>query len=315
MYKNLLIFFISVCYVFHLQGQNQPNQFENPGFEEWEDVGLPVEEPVDWSSIKTGDVENLNIAAPIVWGKSTDAHSGNYSLKVFNVYVPLIQQAAVGTVSNGRYHQNLNHDISWTYLDPEDPRWSTPINARPDSVVGWFKCSPEPGDHGQVKVTLHKGYGQHPENEFGRIAVALFNTPGDTVSEWTRFSVPFIYESQEMPDQLLCVLMSGDGWDAKGNGSALYDDLKLIYNTPGIKDFTLENYNIYSSRGEIILSMNKNEKLIYFINIVDMTGRIVYSIELTGGETKRFNPGLPKGIYIVNAISGEKILSKKVIIN
>ena len=148
----------------------------------------------------------------------------------------------------GRYHQNLNHDLPWTYLDPEDQRWSTPINARPDSIVGWFKCSPEPGDHGQVKVTLHKGYGQHPEGEFGRIAVALFNLPGDTVSEWTRFSVPFTYESEEMPDRLLCVLMSGNGWDAIGTSSANYDDLQLIYNNSDVNDFTFQNVNIYSSK-------------------------------------------------------------------
>ena len=313
MYKKLLnIFSIHCQFCFYY---TRTNQFENPGFEEWEDVGLPIEEPVDWSSIKTGDVENLNTAAPIVWGKSTDAHSGNYSLHVFNVYVTLIQQAAVGTVSNGRYHQNLNHDLSWTYLDPADPRWSTPINASPDSVVGWFKCSPEPGDHGQVKVTLHKGYGQHPEGEFGRIAVALFNLPGDTVSEWTRFSVPFTYESEEMPDQLLCVLMSGDGWNALGNGTALYDDLLLIYNSSDISDFTADNFNVYSSQGDIILSLNDNDNLKYTINIVDLSGRIVYNNEFLGGDTKHFNPGLTKGIYIISAIFKGKVLSKKIVLN
>jgi len=312
MIKKLLTFICSASIIFTMQGQTQ---FENPGFENWEDVGLPVEEPVDWSSIKTGDVEILNNAAPIVWEKSTDAHSGNYSLHVYNVYVPLIQQAAVGTVSNGRYHQNLDHDLSWTYLDPEDPRWSTPINARPDSVVGWYKCSPEPGDHGQVKVTLHKGYGQHPEGDFGYIGVALFNLPGDTVTEWTRFSVPFNYISEEMPDNLLCVLMSGNGWDALGTSSVLYDDLVLIYNSSDINDFTLQNLNIYSSKGDIVLSLTNNDNLKYKFNIVDLTGRIVYSDEFTGAESQRFNPGLTTGIYIVNVISDEKVLSKKVVIN
>lgn len=314
MFKNLLTFFLGVCVVFHLQGQTQ-TQFENPGFEEWEDVDLPVQEPVDWSSIKTGDVANLNIAAPIVWGKSTDAHSGNYSINVFNVFVPLINQAAVGTISNGRYHQSLNHDLSWTYLDTADARWSTPLNARPDSVVGWFKCFPEPGDHGQVKVTLHKGYGQHPEDESGHIGVALFNMPGDTVNVWTRFSVPFIYDSEEMPDNILCVLMSGNGWDALGSSSAFYDDLLLIYNSSDISDFNPENFKIYSSQGEIVLGLNTNENVKYKVNIVDLTGRIVYSNEFSGGETMRFNPGLTPGIYIVNAISGEKIISRKVVIN
>lgn len=315
MFRNLSTVFFALCFVSALQGQVITNQFDNPGFEEWEDVGLPVEEPVDWSSIKTGDVENLNIAAPIVWGRSTDAHSGNYSLSVFNVYVSLIGQAAVGTVSNGRYHQNLNNELSWTYLDPNDLRWSTPINAKPDSVAGWYKCYPEPGDHGQVKVTLHKGYGQHPEDESGHIAVALYDLPGDTVNEWTRFCVPFVYASDEMPDQMLCVLMSGNGWDALGESSVLFDDLLLIYNSSDISDFTVDKFNVYASQGEIILSLNDNDNLKYQINVVDLTGRIVYQNEFLGGKNQRFNPGLKGGIYIINAMHKGKVLSKKIVMN
>jgi hypothetical protein len=51
------------------------------------------------------------------------------------------------------------------------------------------------------------------------------------------------------------------------------------------------------------------------LSIVDLTGRIVYSNEFSGCLSHRFNPGLQEGIYIVNIIAEDKVLSKKVVIN
>jgi len=73
------------------------SQIENPGFEEWEDVGLPEPEPVNWSSIKTTTSQLNNNNAPIVWRRSEDAHSGNYSVKLENIYVALAGIVATGT--------------------------------------------------------------------------------------------------------------------------------------------------------------------------------------------------------------------------
>ena len=290
-------------------------QLENPGFEDWEDVGLSVEEPVDWSSIKTGDVPILNTAAPIVWGQSTDAHSGSYSLKLFNVWVSLINQAAVGTVTNGRVHPDLVIENAWSYTDTTDGRWNTHLTHRPDSLVGWYKCYPEVGDFGTVKAVLHRGYGQQPEGDYEWIAAAYYELPGDTVDVWTRFSVPFEYFSDETPEYILCYLASGNGISALGASYALFDDLELIYNPDGIEEFTVDNFKAYSSHGQLVVRINESSGLKYQFSIYDITGRNVYNAELFGGQENRLNTGLTTGIYILKANIGDKVLSKKIVIN
>ena len=290
-------------------------QFENPGFEVWEDVGLPVEEPVDWSSIKTGDVPNLNIAAPVVWGKSNDAHSGNYSLHLFNVWVFLINQAAVGTVTNGRYHPDLVIENAFSYTDTTDGRWNTHMIGRPDSLVGWYKCYPETGDFGTVKAVLHRGYAQQPQGDTEWIGVAYYELPGDTVDVWTRFSVPFEYALDYTPEYILCYLTSGNGIDALGASSALFDDVELIYNPDGIDEFTVDNFTAFIRNRQLVVKVNESSGLKYQFSIFDITGRNVYTAELIGGQENFLSPNLNTGIYILKANIGDKILSKKFFID
>lgn len=307
-FAGIILFFFSI-------NLNAQYQLENPGFEFWENVILPVEEPVDWSSIKTGDVDNLNVAAPIVWGKSTDAHSGNYSLKLFNVWVFLINQAAVGTMTNGRIHPDLNLDNSYSYTDTLDSRWNTPLPHRPDSLTGWYKCYPEPGDFGTVKAVLHRGYGQQPEGNSEWIGVAYYELPGDTVDVWTRFSVPFVYTLDDTPEYILCYMTSGNGVDAIGESSALFDDLELIYNPDGIEEFTTANFKAYYSSNQLVVSLDESSGLPYNLTVFDITGRNVFETKLIGGQQSRLNVHLVPGIYIVKASLGDKVLSKKIVID
>lgn len=56
-------------------------QIENGGFEgAWEDVSGTEDEPTQWSSLKSADA--LAALAPIVLFKSTDAHSGAFSVRL-----------------------------------------------------------------------------------------------------------------------------------------------------------------------------------------------------------------------------------------
>ena len=62
MKKLLLSVAILVLVPFVLFAQQQT---QNPGFEEWEEIiSIGLEEPVEWSSIKTSDNEILNPVEP-----------------------------------------------------------------------------------------------------------------------------------------------------------------------------------------------------------------------------------------------------------
>ncbi|MEA3476620.1 MAG: hypothetical protein U9R60_00445, partial [Bacteroidota bacterium] len=65
--KKLIAIILSVhCLLFTVHWTHAQQQFENPGFEDWEDAGTVIEEPTNWSSIKTSDAgQIINDAAPV----------------------------------------------------------------------------------------------------------------------------------------------------------------------------------------------------------------------------------------------------------
>ena len=100
-------FYLTCGLVLIIQAGFSQTQIDNAGFENWENAGTTVDEPTEWSSIKTSDDATLNGFAPVVWGQSSDAHSGDYSLELINVST--FGVVANGTVTNGRVHADFCH--------------------------------------------------------------------------------------------------------------------------------------------------------------------------------------------------------------
>ena len=207
-------------------------QFSNPGFENWQNLGTGTEEPTEWSSIKTRDGGSfINNLAPQVSWRSTDFHSGAYSvqLKSVNTSIGIV---ANGTLTCGRVHAELNPNNGYVFTDAANADWNQVLTSRPDSLTGWFKANPQPGDKGKVEAVLHTGAGQLPQGTTfpNFIARARWIAPSATVGTWTRFSVPFNYYNAGTPSHILLVLTSGDSLVTLVNTEAWYDDIGLIYN-------------------------------------------------------------------------------------
>ncbi|MBE9480120.1 MAG: hypothetical protein IMY69_00325 [Bacteroidetes bacterium] len=229
MKKSLLLFMIILGFIYCSFGQNI---IENPGFELWEDAGASVDEPVDWNSIQTSDADfMIRNFAPVVLNRSTDAYRGKYSLQ-------LINKSAAGTVdpgltTNGRIHAVMDREKGYIYTDTADSRWNTPFTARPDSIVGWYKCFPKEGDNGKVQVVIHTGMASISENNSKKnwIGTAQFLLPSSEVSSWTRFSTPFTYFNSNTPEYILIILTSGNGLKAVDGSEAYFDALELKFNS------------------------------------------------------------------------------------
>jgi len=161
MRKNLLLSIVLSIFTLFVLGLNAQTQFVNPGFEEWEEIGYgpDIIEPVNWSSIKSTDDDNLNGVAPLVWGLSSApgyVHSGDYSLYLYAVSI--FGFVAPGTITNGRVHADMNPDSGYTYTDPDHEEWHTRIIAKPDSLIGWYRANPMPGDYARIRAVVHRGY-------------------------------------------------------------------------------------------------------------------------------------------------------------
>ena len=309
MIKNLLLTIISSCLILASHAQQQ---LENPGFEDWEDAGTVKDEPVDWSSIKTSDVPSLNTAAPVVWGKSTDAHTGNYSLKLFNVSV--FNLVATGTATNGRVHSDMIPDNGYIFTNPDNAKWHTPLTYRPDSLVGWYKFFPQGEDFGQVRSIIHTGSGQIPENgTFSNwVGEAIFLFPSEEISTWTRFSVPFTYYSSNNPEYILLVLNSGNGTTAIEGSKAFFDDLQLIYNPEGLEESMDGEFIVYAYNNSLFLNIQSPEKYQCMImEVFDLSGRMLIGRSFTPDRSNVFHVNLKPGMYVCRIQAGIRTINQK----
>lgn len=280
-------------------------QLENPGFENWEDAGTVIQEPVDWSSIKTSDAGDIiNGAAPVVWDTGLVAHSGNFSVKLINKSA--FGVIATGLVTNGRVHADFNPANGYIYTDTLDSRWNTPFHWRPDSIAGWFKYYPKGNDFGVVKVLLHVHDAKIPGPQDNWVGYAEYQTPNAVVNTWTRFSVPFTYYDEREPQWLLIMVYSGKGIDAIDSSYAYFDDLEIIYKNAGVDDFATQSSHMYAHNRNISLTFDSQE---YYMNqpfeLIDLTGRTVYSEKLTSAYITNLPVNIPEGIY-VGVLKGKK---------
>ncbi len=316
MIKYILIILGVLCTISFAQAQSQ---FENASFEEWEpeDENAPAFEPVEWSSLKTSDWDFAAGAAPIVMKRSDDAHTGNYSIYLFNVYNSLIDYVAPGMITNGRVHVDRQLDLekSTNFTDVNNSKWNTPLAKRPDSIVGWYKCKPSEGDFPTVKVLLHTDSSSMPTTDSSTwIAVAYIELSGTNVDTWTRFSTPFDYYADDIPEYILSTLTSGNGLSAVKDSEAWFDDVKLIYNGTDIPENSADKLNAYFANGELIVKVVDQDLKNVPIKIVDLTGRIIFADKLNQTLENRIRLNLQDGVYIISLSTNKGLLSRKIIV-
>ena len=314
--KKLLAIIISVhCSLFTLHPLIAQQQLPNPGFEEWEDAGTVLDEPVSWSSIKTGDNPTFNNSAPVVWGQSTDAHSGAYSVKLF-CNEALLGIIANGTLTNGQVHADIPIDLGYVFTNPDDARWHTPFTDRPDSLVFWYKAFPQGEDFGKIRVILHVAEGSMPEFGTGDnfVGEAIYFFPQQQVSEWTRISVPFTYFKPTDPEYILCILNSGNGTEAVLGSEAYFDDIQLIYNPESISEGNaLEGLSFTATADAVIIKIDNPAGLSPLqIEIFDITGRSLFRGQKNAASLVTCPVTLNKGMYICRVWADKGFYTGKV---
>ena len=223
---------------------NQPN-IQNGGFEDWGvDKDAPASQAVEpryWHSFSSASGA-FALAAGSHCFKSTDAHSGNYSVKLQATSV--LGQIANGTVTTGRLNAGsikaddpANHselDMSKTDKDwNEDPYYQV-LEARPDSIAFWVKFSTgKAGTLANMSAYITDGtYYQAPEDKTYNNKVGWAEYPSIAAcSEWKRISVPFTYADNGLEPKAIMLTFSTCATPGGGKGDEvlLVDDVELIY--------------------------------------------------------------------------------------
>jgi hypothetical protein len=316
--KRILV--ISIVIVLLADISEAQSQLENPGFEEWDDILIgttdTIREPVEWSSLKTSDNDQLSSLAPVVCKRSSDAHSGKYSIELTNVMSFIVVN---GAATNGRVHPNIITSLAYMFTDTLNSQWSTPFTSRPDSMVGWFKYAPQNNDTLEIEIVLHRGFGKQPDEAYidNWIAMAKFNSPLNTSGQWFRFSAPFTYFSDETPQYILVVLNSGNGFFPVAGSIAYFDDFEMIYNSPQASTDNLRASSgfIYAVGNQYLLIREMQQVSFNIVEIRDITGRLVWNGNVTADRIDISSANLKKGIYLVTLVAKSDIYSQKIIVH
>lgn len=299
-YRSILLF-VAIIFIANIVsiGQQQP---QNPGFEEWEDVGIHPDtlEPVNWSSLKTSDGgDEINAIIPVGWFQSTDAHSGMYSIKLQSNEVLIF--VAPGVLTNGRVHAAVPPTDAYVYTIDSVPDWNTPFTDLPDSLSVWTKYFPQGNDIAHIIAILHTGEAKIFDSTMTNwVAVANIDIP-EEVSEWTEFEVPFTYLNGETPEYLLFGIFIGDAKNATV-GSILYlDDFECIYHEIGIPTFAEDNIKVYFSNDHLVADMhNSGIEEVCKLEVIDLSGHVLLSKQIKPDEMSSTLIDFPTGIYICN---------------
>lgn len=292
-------------------------QIENPGFEDWEEVGLgpDIIEPVNWSTIKTSDNPTISGLAPITWERSTNVHSGQYSVKLHNTSTLGIPVS--GTMSNGQYHPNLNTELAYVFTNTTDPRWNTPYTYRPDSIAFWMKFLPDGNDTLQFQALLHVDEATlppKPENEANRVAYTRADI-GGTFENWTRIALAFDYFDSRTPEYILIIITSGNGTTPNVGSIAFYDDLEIIGGDQAINENPLEQVGVYVTANTLHISnLSDDLRMHSTLEIFDLVGRPLWQSKIVSDEIS-LEPSLNfNGIYLVKISSDDYVISRKIYI-
>jgi hypothetical protein len=285
---------------------------ENPSFEDWEVEG-GKQEPVNWSSVQTGLPNNISALAPQVMTQSTDAHTGQYSVKL--ECISTFGIVATGIITNGRIFADFDPTKGYANTVGSDSRWNTPILAQPDSIVGWYKFAPSGSDVTEVKAVIHTGDAKIPDaTKSNFLGEATFTIPNTLVATWTRFSVPFVYTSSAAPDHVLIVLSAGNGTQAVKGSIAYYDDIELIYNPLGLAELNDETASIFGYGKHINIDLKRVQVTQEItLHIYDVLGREVKVQNMQPG-TMNVISDLPTGFYVCTLQSGNQVTTKKVVV-
>jgi hypothetical protein len=253
----------------------------NPGFENWTSAGS-YSNPNGWN---TANSQETTLGAYNVVETST-AKSGSHAIDLITqseIVVTAPGIATTGTIPTSA-SGSITGGIAYTL--------------RPDSIVGWYECNPQSGDHGFAAVYL---FGSAANNS-DTVAVASFNLPATKVAAYTRFTAPFVYRNSHAVANSIWLISSSSGTGTAVAGSnAFFDDLAIVINsTVGIA--TQTNPGVYVTVGP-----NPASKYVYITNelntnpvmaMYDITGRKIAEQKLTNGFNTIDIKNLTNGLYI-----------------
>ena len=237
---------VLLCVVTTVAAQAQ-YQLANGDFESWETVEYTetkvCEEPVQWSSFydATGSLKGMGTGdVPQIYRDESirPGSAGQYSCRITSrsVFGNIVAQGnlTTGCVNMGS-GSATDASGNYNYINEAREDQAMRFAGRPDAVRFWVKFSGVKTGNCSVLLTT-KGYYQDPvygdKNTAKLVGQALSGTSIVSNDEWTQYTVPFEWLSDEQPYYALVNVSTCSEPGAGAAADYLYiDDMEMIYNS------------------------------------------------------------------------------------
>jgi hypothetical protein len=195
----------------HLWAQATPN----PSFDTWtHHTSFPssYDDPDNWNTANSQS-SILGSVGCIKATAAADIHTGASAVKL--VTLTIAGNLAPGIVTTGTIPTSTSGSITGGIA----------YTSRPDSIIGYFKATPQSGDHAFAEFQLLGSGGNNDT-----IGVGHFSMPSSTVATYTRFSKAITYHSSNaIVNSLWLLCSSKDGTNAVPGSILFADDIALVF--------------------------------------------------------------------------------------
>ncbi len=275
---NLILLTALMAFVTSTNAQNAATP--NPGFENWTQVGNHFD-PDNWNNLNS----QTAITGVFTCTRATgaDVHSGTYAIK-------LTTKSVFTITANG-----IASTATLITTPPYGVTGGIPYTQRPDSIVGWYKCTPAAADSGFIQFVLLGATND-------TIGFVRYFTPNVPVSTFTRFSAPIDYFSAATPVLSYWILSSSGPSNPVVSSSIIIDDIDLIFNPNNLPEAaSAENFHITGNVIDDFAELENNSGKTAELFIYDSSGRLAVRYELPPGYSKLDMQQLTPGVYVFKA--------------
>lgn len=334
--KKLILFFAAL---FVFGNSFAQTTIPNGGFETWGGNGLfTQEQPNNWTAALEGTVTiygSYGLPVHFYFGtKSSDAHSGNYALKLvsqsigitgmpssyqfpgiaqignaegFSIPMSTLTNLAglISNIGNGQLDsipfsmEDLQSLSSLTELMASGIAFTT----TPAHLNLWVKYLPQGND--QMRVIAYTRNGQVP------VGYGTYTSEG-AMPDYTQIRVSFS-NALEACDSLSIIILTG-GLSPDPATELYIDDVTVDFTPDGITETSESAFSVYPTPADGIVTITTGNDRPYQYQLFDLTGKSMSECHQASGINTLDVSHLSSGLYLLRISQSEGSVTKKIIV-
>lgn len=297
MKKTLLLFTVLAMATGSIIGQTTPN-VPNNSLENWSNIPLSTaQDPDNWVSFNSLIVMynfTNGTNRPMSVSKSNVASEGSFAAKIESVnmkdaypagFPPGLFPDTAGLLFCGKV------DMSTYTVD------GFPVQAKYASLKFDYKYEGNGQDSGWVRVVMYKG-----KQQIGEAELILNNS-----LNYTSGSVPITYSHALQPDTAMIIFSASNTSGPKMGSVLTVDNVRFDGIISGIDKYSkLDKFEMFPNPATANVTIRASGNKAAFVNITDLTGRVVKEARLQNGQAVVETSEMPSSIYFVSILDEQR---------